>query len=224
MPQKKRSKKILLYFFLFLIVGTLKNKNVNNFEFPKINQISVSGLNRLENLEILKSLEVYKMYNLFFLNKIKVKELMNTHNHVEEFYIYKKYPSSLIIKIKNTKFLAYTKKNDKFYYVGSNGKLIRVKNESKELPYIYGNLDINEFFRLVKIINMTNFRFEEIKNLFFFSSGRWDIETHTGILIKLPKVKLKQSLDLYTKLLKDGGIKKYKLIDFRQNNQVITNG
>jgi cell division protein FtsQ len=223
MPIKK-SKKILLYFFLFLTIGTLNNKHANNFEFPKIDQISVSGLTELENLEILKSLEVYKIYNLFFLNKIKIKELLDTNNHLEEFFIYKKYPSSLIIKLKKTKFLAYTNVDNKLYYIGSNSKLIRVKNKSKELPYIYGDLDINKFFRLRKILSKTSFRFEEIKNLFFFPSGRWDIETHSGILIKLPKLKIKESLNLYFELMKEGGVENYKLIDFRQNNQVIING
>ena len=222
MPIKK-SKKILLYFFLFLTIGTLNNKHANNFEFPKIDQISVSGLTELENLEILKSLEVYKIYSLFFLNKIKIKKLIDSNNHVEEFFIYKRYPSTLIIKLKKTKFLAYTNKNDKFYYVGSNGKLIIVKKKLKELPYIYGDLDINEFFRLRRIINKTNFRFEEIKNLFFFPSGRWDIETHSGILIKLPKFKLKESLNLYIQLLQESDTSNFKLIDFRQNNQVVVN-
>jgi cell division septal protein FtsQ len=223
MPLKK-NKKILLYFFLFLFIGTLNNRNISNFEFPKINQISVSGLSELENLEISKSLEVYKIHNLFFLNKNKIKELIDQNNYVEEFFIYKKYPSSLIVKLRKTKFLAYISKSDKIYYVGSNGKLIRAKDKSKELPYIYGDLDINEFFKLRKIINMTNFKFEEIKNLIFFTSGRWDIETHSGVLIKLPKLKIKKSLNLYVEISKKGGVGNYKIIDFRQNNQVIING
>ena len=71
---------------------------------------------------------------------------------------------------------------------------------------------------------MTNFKFEEIKNLIFFTSGRWDIETHSGVLIKLPKLKIKKSLNLYVEISKKGGVGNYKIIDFRQNNQVIING
>ena len=40
-----------------------------------------------------------------------------------------------------------------------------------------------------------------MKNLFFFKSGRWDIETNSGVLIKLPKNNLKEMLDLSFKLL-----------------------
>ena len=33
---QQKNKKILLYFFLFLIIGTLNNKNLNNLNFLKI--------------------------------------------------------------------------------------------------------------------------------------------------------------------------------------------
>ena len=43
--------------------------------------------------------------------------------------------------------------------------------------------------------------FKEIKKSIFFPSGRWDIEISSGILIKLPNEKLKESLDLSLNLL-----------------------
>ena len=43
MPQQK-SKRILIYFFLFLIIGTLNNKNLKNINLTKINKIIVTGL------------------------------------------------------------------------------------------------------------------------------------------------------------------------------------
>ena len=46
---------------------------------------------------------------------------------------------------------------------------------------------IKEFFKLKEIIDNSNFDYNEIKKLYFFPSKRWDIETKTGQLIKLPK-------------------------------------
>ena len=221
MPLQK-SKKFLIYFFVFLLVGTLNNKNIN-FELPRINQIEVSGLSDKENFEILESLEVFKVYNLFFLNKIQLNKLVNTHNHIEEFFIFKKYPSSLNIKISKAKPLAYINKDNQNFYIGSNGKLIKTKNQTKELPYIYGDLNLKEFFNLKNLIDQSNFKFSEIKNLFFLPSGRWDLELNSGILIKLPKLKLKESLNLYSELLKQKKFINNSLIDLRQNNQVIIN-
>ena len=48
MPQQI-NKKILLYFFLFIILGTFNNKNLNKFEFPKINRINISGFETHNN-------------------------------------------------------------------------------------------------------------------------------------------------------------------------------
>ena len=220
----KKNKKILLYLFLFLLFGTFNNKNLNNFEIPKINNIKVSGMNNQENFEILNSLEDIKIYSLFYLKKSKIEEFLNRYNYIEEFFVFKEYPSSLNIRLKKTIFLAYVKKDGKIFYLGSNRKLIKTKNHNNQLPYIYGNFDVEEFFNLKEIIEKSKLEFDEIKNLFFFPSKRWDIQTDSGVLIKLPKFKLKESLDLYIDLLKKEEFTNTKIIDLRQSDQVIING
>ena len=108
MPQNK-SKKILLYFFLFLIIGTLNNKNLNNPNLSKISKINVEGLSEVKNTEVINSLNFLKINNLFFLDKIKVQKTLNSNNLIQKYTVYKKYPSTLNIKIEKTKFLAQIK-------------------------------------------------------------------------------------------------------------------
>ena len=43
MPYPK-SKKVLIYFILFIIIGTLSNKNLKNINLVKVNEIQVTGL------------------------------------------------------------------------------------------------------------------------------------------------------------------------------------
>ena len=221
MPQQI-NKKILLYFFLFIILGTFNNKNLNKFEFPKINRINISGF-ETQNNNFQEKLEILKLNNLFLLKKSQIEELFDTNNLIEEYKIFKKYPSSLEVEIIKTKFLALLNIDGKTFFVGSNGKLIETKDNLKDLPYIFGNLDINSFLRLKKIIDNSTLEFKEIKNLFFFPSGRWDVELSSGILIKLPNEKLKESLDLSLNLLNNEKFVNVKLIDVRQKNQVIVN-
>ena len=221
MPQQI-NRKILLYFFLFIILGTFNNKNLNKFEFPKIDQIKISGLESHNN-NFLKKLEILKLNNLFLLNKFKIKELFDTNNLIEEYKVFKKYPSSLEVEIIKTKFLALLNIDGKTFFVGSNGKLIETKDNLKDLPYIFGNLDMNNFLNLKKTIDNSTLEFKEIKNLYFFPSGRWDVELSSGILIKLPNERLKQSLDLSLNLLNNETFVNVKLIDVRQKNQVIVN-
>ena len=221
MPQQI-DKKILLYFFLLIILGTFNNKNLNKFEFPKINRINISGF-ETHNNNFLEKLEILKLNNLFLLKKTQVEELFDTNNLIEEYKIFKKYPSSLEVEIIKTKFLALLNIDGKTFFVGSNGRLIETKNNLKDLPNIFGNLDMNNFLRLKKIIDNSKLEFKEIKNLYFFPSGRWDLELSSGILIKLPNEKLKESLDLSLNLLNNEKFVNVKLIDVRQKNQVIVN-
>ena len=221
MPQQI-NKKILLYFFLFIILGTFNNKNLNKFEFPKINRINISGF-ETHNNNFQEKLEILKLNNLFLLKKSQIEELFDTNNLIEEYKIFKKYPSSLEVEIIKTKFLALLNIDGKTFFVGSNGRLIETKNNLKDLPYIFGNLDMNNFLRLKKIIDNSTLEFKEIKNLYFFPSGRWDLELSSGILIKLPNEKLKESLDLSLNLLDNEKFVNVKLIDVRQKNQVIVN-
>lgn len=217
------SKKILLYIFIFLLFGTVNNKDYNNFHFPKIKQINVSGLSNEKNIKISKSLESIKVYNLFFLDRFKIDKIIGSNDYIEELTVFKKYPSSLNIKLKETDLLAYINKNGKNLYLGSNGNLIESANKVEDAPFIFGDFKIKEFFKLKKVIDKSNFKYNEIKNLFFFPSNRWDIETHSGILIKLPNNRLEENLRLSLRILEDMSEKKIKIIDLRQKDQVIIN-
>ncbi len=41
---QQTNKKFFLYLFLFFLLGTINNKNLNDFEFTKIKEIKISGL------------------------------------------------------------------------------------------------------------------------------------------------------------------------------------
>ena len=222
MPQKK-NKKILIYFFLFLIIGTINNKDLNKIDFVKVNKIIVTGLEDKDNLELTNNLNFLKFSNLLFLKESKIDKIINSNTLVEKYSIFKRYPSTLNIKIDKTKFLAQIKKNGNIFFLGSNGKLIKTSELKSNMPFIFGNFKNESFFELKKAIDQTNFNYDQIKNIFFFKSGRWDIETKNGLLIKLPVKEIKKSLELSINILKNDK-KKIKEIDLRQSNQVIING
>ena len=220
MPQQI-SKKILVYFFLFIIFGSLNNKNLAKLKFPNIEKIKIEGL-EIENKEFLKSLDLFKMNTLFHLDKLKVKELFNSNNLIEEYVISKRYPSSLEIKIIETELLAFLNIRGKSFYIGSNGKLIEAEDMFKNLPYIFGDPNIEKFLSLKRMIDSSKLDYNDVENLFFYPSGRWDIELSSGILIKLPIENIEKSLDLSLNLLGNKQFENIKSIDARPQNQVIT--
>ena len=221
--QQLISKKLFIYFFLFLFLVTINNKNLSKLNFYRINDINVFGLNEEENLKILNNLKFLQNNNIFFINKKKISDLMNSNNLIERYSIIKKYPSTIELRVTETNYLASVNKEGKKFFFGSNGKLIDAKYDKKEIPIIYGNFKNSEFLELKKILDIFKFDFENINNFFYFPSGRWDIEMKSGILIKLPKERLKESIELSLDILKSEKSDNLKILDLRQKNLIIIN-
>lgn len=222
MPQRK-SKKILIYFFLFISLGTLSHKDFYENNLIRLNQIIITGLDEKNNNDLVNRLDYIRLNNLFFLEKTKIIEIINTNPLIEKYSVFINYPSTLNIKIEKTKFLAKVNKDGKSFFLGSNGKLIESFQIRNDLPSIYGDFNNENFFNLKKIIDESDISYEQIKNLFFFKTGRWDIETHEGLLIKLPKNRVEKSIKLLIDFLDQNKEKKLNLVDLRQYNQIVIN-
>ena len=216
------NKKIIFYISLVIILGTFNNKKLKNFDLPKINMVNIEGIKFNDN-EYLKIMNLIKLNNLLSIQKSQIKEILNSNNLIEEYEVFKKYPSSLEIKIEKTNFLASTNINGKNYLVGSNGKFINTKDYSQNLPFIFGNFETEKFLEFKKIILQTDFKYNNIKNFYYFPSGRWDIEMTSGVLIKLPISGIKQSLNLSIDLLDNIEFSNIKILDMRQKNQIVIN-
>ena len=218
------SKKIIIYLFVFILLTTLFNNNLSKTNFLFIDNFEITGLNDFEKKKIIQNLDILKNKNLFFLNKDEIIEKLNSYKSIEKFFISKIYPSKLKIDIQKTNYLAITQKNDSYFYIGSNGNLIKTIEKKKNLPFVYGDINVEEFLKLKKMIDNSKFNFDKIKSLYYFKSRRWDLKTNDDITIKLPLENQKKSIEIILKLLNDNNLKDIKVIDLRQDNQVILNG
>ena len=220
---QRKSKKILIYFFLLLLVGSINNISLNNLQFEKIKHIKVDGLDDSDNLILLKEIRNLNLGNIFSIKKDRILSKINSNSLVEEFNIFKVYPSSLNIVIDKTKFLAKININGKIFLVGSNGKLIKDDNLNNQLVFIFGKPDVDEFLNFKKIVDQSKFSYNEIKNLYFFLSKRWDIELKNGVIIKLSKNNILESLQLTYEFLNNNQFGDIKIIDARVKYQIILN-
>jgi cell division protein FtsQ len=216
--QQRKSKKILIYFFLLLVVGSINNINLNGLKFQKINNINITGLDFKNKLILLKDIENFNLKNIFLINKIDLKDEIESNTLVENYSIFKRYPSSLDISIEKTQILAKINKNGQIFYIGSNGKFIKNDSLNNEPPFIFGNPDVFEFFKIKEIIDKSKISYTEIKNLYFFPSKRWDLELIDNTIIKLPNDNINLALNLAIEFLNE-----HKFIDARIKNQIILN-
>ena len=215
------SKKIIFYLFLFFLLVTINSNLIFNWSLPKIDKIEVSGLDFEESEKIKKIIKSLVKGNIFLIDNENIENEIYSLKIVEEFKIFKKYPSTLQVKVKKTDYLAITIKEGLKYYVGSNGELIEDETLVENLPYIYGNLNTQEFFKLKNEIENSDFYFNQILNLYFYKSNRWDIETIDGYMIKLPRNNVKETLNLFVRLMNEKYFNDKLIIDLRQRNQII---
>jgi cell division protein FtsQ len=216
--QLRKSKKILIYFFLLLVVGSINNINFNNLTLRNINNINISGLDIKDKSTLLKQIENFSLNNIFLISKIDLTNEIESNSLVENYSVFKRYPSSIDINIEKTKFLAKINKNGQIFYIGSNGKFIKNDFLNNQLPFIFGNPEVIEFFYIKEIIDKSKISYSEIKNLYFFPSKRWDLELRDNTIIKLPNENINLALKLAVNFLDDN-----KFIDARIKNQIILN-
>ena len=219
----QKGKKILIYLFLFLIVGSINNIALTKINFEKINSIQISGLNENQNINLLENIKELNIKNIFFLNGKEISKIISSNSLVENYEIFKKYPDTIDIKIERTKFLAKINNNGKIFLIGTNGKLSDVKFSDKELPFIFGKPSINEFIKFVHIIEQSKLPINQVKNLYFFQSKRWDLELKNNVILKLSKDHTKLSLDQAFEFLNDDNFNDIKVVDARIKNQIILN-
>ena len=218
--------KLFFYLLLFFLLTTqiTINKSHNKRFTIKLNKIVVTGLSDENNYEIYQSLKYLLKKNIFFINKNNFESIMEKNELVENYNIKKIYPSIIKIKIKQTNLLAITNYNSNKFYIGSNGKLIsfnKIKNFNSYLPFVYTKSNYIDFIKFKKIIDESDFQFDQIESFYYFPSNRWDIKTKDGFLIKLPEKNLLQSLKL-AQLVKDNeNTKKKNIIDLRIINKII---
>ena len=63
---QRKSKKILIYFFLLILVGSINNNSINNLKLDKVNNINIFGLEKNDQKIILYNLNNLDLKNIFF--------------------------------------------------------------------------------------------------------------------------------------------------------------
>ena len=218
-----KSKKILVYFLLLIAVSSTTNNSLNDLKSYQIQNIEISGLDQKNKKILFNKIKHLNQENIMFINKKEIKTLIDSIPLVEKFEVFKKYPSTISINIQKTNFFAKINNNGKFYLIGSNGKLISLKEINFDLPFIFGKPNIEEVIKFKQIIDKSKFSYNQIDNLFYFPSNRWDIKLKENILLKLPINSTHEKLDRLYYFLENNSDKNFAVVDYRVENQIILN-
>ena len=204
---------------IFLSTITLKNELVIS-KF-KLKEVIVENNSILKKKDIKNLLNPIYGKNLLLIKNNDIKIVLMQNDFIESFQMKKKYPNTLKIKINEKKPIAILINKKKKYYLSEKIDLIKFRNIKKygDLPYILGNInDFEVFYNNLKTIN---FPFEIISRYTFYETRRWDLETINKKIIKLPVKNYNKSLISYLEIKNKNDFTKYKIFDYRLENQLI---
>ena len=220
---KDKKKNILLIFLILFFLSSINSQSfIKKKEFLfNLKYIEVIGLDNKSNLEIEKNLDFLKNNNIFFIDREILKDQIGKYNFIENYNIFKSYPSKIILILEQTEFLARTIKNNEVFLIGSNNEFIGIDkfNNDTDLPIVFGRFTAEKFLDFKKIIDQSDLDYKDIEEIFFYPSGRIDIKNKDQILIKLPLQNLEKSLDIANRIINND--LKNNVIDLRISNQLI---
>ena len=214
-------KRLLIAIALLILLTTITLHPIITISKFNLKKINIENNFLLSKKDIKKLLIPIYDTNLIILRNKEIENLLTKNSLIESFNIKKKYPNALKIKIFEKKPIAILQNKKKKFYLSEKIDLIEFKDlpDYQNLPYVFGNKDEFEIFynNLIKI----NFPFNQIKKYTLYETNRWDLLTKNNNMIKLPSKNYMESLQNYLNLQNKNDFKKYKIFDYRINNQLI---
>lgn len=205
---------------LILLTTITINQKIIITKF-NIKEIILVNSISLKEKDVKRSLSVIYNKNLLFLKNKEIEEILVQFTSIESFYLDKKYPNTLKITIKEKKPIAILINNKKKFYISEKLDQFEFndKNFNQNLPIIFGNKDDFKIFykNLIKI----DFPVNLIIKYMLYESNRWDLETIDNKTIKLSSKNYIKNLKNYLNIKKKNNFKKFKVFDYRINDQLI---
>jgi len=216
----------LLFLLIFLTTYTpnqfkviLNKKNI----FFSIKNIEISNNTLIKKSEIFKKLNHILGKNILFIKRDDLENPLKSLDFVERIDVKKKYPSTIIIKIYETKPVAILIKKNKKYFIDNKSNLITFSNKKylKNLPSVFGEKAEKKFINFFNDLKINNFSINEIKNFYYFKIGRWDIQLVNDKTIKYPSDDISEAIKQSVELLNREDFSDYNVIDLRINGKIV---
>lgn len=218
----KTDKKLNFFFYttLIIILTSVNNYNLKSKNTFNVKDIEVNGFSIEKNLQIKYQIENILGKNIFFLSKNYFVKLIE-RNDVKETRIKKIYPNKILISFISAKAICIIEDQSNRIILGDNGKILDIKVEKNNLPTVLGSNNIKNIFEVINLLKKSNLDYQNIRNIIFFKSERFDIVFKNGVTIKFPLMYSKEIINYSSNLLNNNKFINSKVIDLRLKNRII---
>ena len=207
---------------LFILLSTFISQNkftINKFE---IKEIKIENNEFLEDQELINIFSFLYDKNIIFLNSYELKKNIDQNSFIKTIEIKKIFPNKLVIKVFEKEPIAILiDKYQKKYYLGKKTDLIEFRKILKyeNLPIVKG--EPKNFKKLFENLIKINFPIDQILSYRHFKVNRWNIEMIDKKILKLPEKNYTESLTNFMSIKDKSNFEKYKIFDYRLNNQLV---
>ena len=215
------NKKFIFGIALIILFTTFISQKKNSTNKFKIQEIKIENNFILSERELLKILSFLYEKEIFFLKTKDIEKKLKQNSFIKGFKIKKIYPNKIIVYVIEKDPIAIIIINNNKFFLGKKFDLIKFYEipKFKKLPTVYGD---NESFKiLLTNLKKMSFPIELIEKYFLFETKRWDLQLKDKKIIKLPPNNYKQSLKSFLGIKDNKNFSKYKVFDYRLNNQLI---
>tara|TARA_B100000963_G_scaffold336534_1_gene331655 strand:- start:359 stop:1015 length:657 start_codon:yes stop_codon:yes gene_type:complete len=214
-------KQLIIAFILFTLLTTITFKEKIIISQFNIKEIIVENNSLVKKEDVKKLLISIYNKNIIFLDNKEIEKALTQNSFIETFDVKKIYPQTLKIRIFEKKPIAILFNKKKKFYLSDKIELIEFENIKKyqDLPYVFGNRD--DFKIFYNDLKKINFPFDLISKYTLYESRRWDLETTEKIVIKLHSKNYLKDIKNYLDIRNKQDFNKYKIFDYRIENQLI---
>ena len=206
---------------LFVLTTYTLNKDFKFTERLKVKKIIIENISILNEKEIKESISKIYDKNIFFLKNQTIKKNLTRIDMIESFKIKKIYPDTVKIEIFEKIPIAILHDKKKKYFYTNKDEIINFVyiNEYKDLPIVIGDKESFQIF--IRNLKKIDFPINSIRSFYYYKIKRWDIITNKNQTIKLPTKNYNKSLKNFMNIIKNESFSKYKVFDYRINEQLI---
>lgn len=206
---------------LFVLTTYTLNKDFKFTERLKVKKIIIENISILNEKEIKESISNIYDKNIFFLKNQTIKKNLTRIDMIESFKIKKIYPDTVKIEIFEKIPIAILHDKKKKYFYTNKDEIIKFVyiNEYKDLPIVIGDKESFQIF--IRNLKKIDFPINSIRSFYYYKIKRWDIITNKNQTIKLPTKNYNKSLKNFMNIIKNESFSKYKVFDYRINEQLI---
>jgi len=230
---------ILLFFGAIGITGAVVGGHVQTFRDrygePRhavarwiglgLEQVTISGISRLTEAEVLKAAGISDKISLAFLDPVEVRDRLERLPLIKSASVRKLYPNELVLALAEREPYALWQRNGELFVIAADGTVIDLMQDGRfvNLPLVVGegaNARTQDYLALLDMAGPLKGR---VVAGTLVSGRRWTLKVDNGVDVRLPEIGAAAAVARLVKLEREQKIldKDVTAIDLRMSDRVV---